>query len=52
MATQVTLTVPDMTYQQAKELAQITSRNVEEVLTEPILFAFPSFYMDEEMITM
>ena len=37
MATQVTLTVPDTTYQQAKELAQMTSRNVEEVLTEPIL---------------
>lgn len=52
MATQVTLTVPDTTYQQAKQLAQITSRNVEEVLTEPILFAFPSFYMDEEMIAM
>jgi hypothetical protein len=52
MATQVTLTVPDTTYQQAKELAQMTSREVEEVLTEPILFAFPSFYMDEEMVAM
>lgn len=52
MATQVTLTVPDTTYQQAKQLAQITSREVEEVLTEPILFAFPSFYVDEEMIAM
>ncbi len=52
MATQVTLTVPDTTYQQAKQLAQITSREVEEVLTDPILFAFPAFYVDEEMIAM
>jgi hypothetical protein len=41
MATRVTLTLPDEVYQQAEQLAQITHREVAEVLAATIALSLP-----------
>ena len=43
MARQITLTVPDPIYRQAQQVAQVSNRQIEEVLTESIQLSYPTF---------
>ncbi len=47
MSTQITLTIPDNVYQQAKGMAQSTNRPLTEILTETILSAFPPLHVNK-----
>lgn len=48
MAIQVTLSIPDLAYHQAEQVAQATQRPVEEVLAETIQQAFPPFHVSDD----
>jgi hypothetical protein len=48
MGRQITLTVPDTIYQQAKEMAQINNRQIEDILTEQLLLTLPPIHVSED----
>jgi hypothetical protein len=49
---QVTLTLPDNIYRQAKLLAQTTNRLVADVLAETICHAFPTVHVHADRAAM
>ena len=52
MNTQITLTIPNTVYQQAKTIAESTNRQVDEVLVETLNAAFPPLYQHPNRATM
>ncbi|MGB0388282.1 MAG: DUF5678 domain-containing protein [Ardenticatenaceae bacterium] len=48
MGTQVTLTVPDTIYQQAKEMAQTNNSKIEDILTEQLLLTLPPIHVSQD----
>lgn len=51
MSTQVTITLPDEVYQNAKHLARLISCEVAEILTQTITIALPPFDASSEEVT-
>jgi hypothetical protein len=50
MSTQVTVTLPDEVYQRAERLAQLTSRDVADVLTDTIVLSLPPLTAQTKML--
>jgi hypothetical protein len=50
MSTQVTVTLPDEVYRRAKRLAQLTSCDVADILTDTIVLSLPPFSQRQELI--
>ena len=50
MSTQVTITLPDEVYRRVERLAQLTSRNIADVLSDTIKLSIPELSLQTEII--
>ncbi|HBE50746.1 MAG TPA: hypothetical protein DDW76_18720 [Cyanobacteria bacterium UBA11369] len=50
MSTQITITLPDEVYHRVERLAQLTSRNIADVVTDAIQLSIPAVSLQNELI--
>jgi len=50
MSTQITITLPDEVYHRVERLAQLTSRNIADVVTDAIKLSIPAVSLQNELI--